>query len=135
MALSQDRLIRFKGKVTQQDYLLAADAVIHHHALVAVTSQGYLVPAADTAGYKVVGIATEAADNTGGQNGEIGILVYKGGARLPTTGTSPVGQAHVGRTAYVADDENVVAADTANNIAAGEVLEIDDGFAWVNVGV
>ena len=134
MALSQDRVIRAKALVTRQEYKLAADAVIHHHALVAVNADGYLVPAADAAGQRVVGIASEAMSNTGGQDGERAILVYKGAARLPTTGASPVTQATVGRRAYVHDDEHVVASGTSHSIDAGEVIELDDGFAWVNVG-
>ena len=135
MALSHDRVIRLKAKNTQQDYRLAANVVIHHHALVAVNTDGFLVPASDTDGLRVVGIATEAMSNADGLDGERALRVYKGGARLPTTGSNPVVQATVGRRAYVLDDEHVVASGTSHSIDAGEVIEMDDGFAWVNVGV
>lgn len=134
MALSEDRVIRLKALVTHQEYKLAAGAIIHHHALVAVNAAGYLVPAEDVADLRVVGIATAAASNVGGHDGDRAILVYKGAARLPTMGSDPVVQATVGRRAHVLDDE-YVAATSVHGIDVGEVIEIDDGLAWVNVGV
>ena len=135
MALSHDRVIRLRGQVTQQRYKLAAGAVIHHHALVAVDSNGFLAPAADAAGHQVVGIASQAVANPGAA-GEAECMVYRGGARLPTTGNEAITQARVGRKALVLDDEYVVAAGTNHSIEAGEVLEVtDDGFVWINAGV
>jgi hypothetical protein len=134
MALTQDTMIDLKGMITYQDYPVAAGAVIHHQAVVGTSEAtgGYLVPVADAAGMRPVGIATLAVDNRGGADGDAWCRVYKGAARLPTTGPNALTQADVGGRAFVLDDELVVRADgTQERVEAGAVLEVEPGFAWV----
>lgn len=136
--LEGDRTLRRKALYNQQAYKVAAGAVIHLHAIV-VTSQargGYLFAATGAAGERVVGLATEAVDNRDAQDGDVSCLVYKGGARIPTSEANTLNQTDVGGQAYVLDDEFVVnESGSANNIKAGEVLDVEDGFAWVLIGV
>jgi hypothetical protein len=133
-ALTADTQRRRKGQITEQVYPVAANAVIHYGALVAVDANGYLVPAADTAGLDVVGIADEAANNTGGANGALEVRVYRGSALVATSGASALVQADVGADAFVLDDNTVVkAAGTTNSVTAGEVLErVSATSVWVN---
>lgn len=133
-ALTGDTQRRRKGQITEQVYRVAANAVIHYSAIVAVDANGYLVPAADTAGLDVVGIADESADNTGGANGALEVRVYRGAALIATTGASKLVQADVGADCFILDDNTVVkAAGTTNSITAGEVLELANANAvWVN---
>jgi phage tail sheath gpL-like len=95
-ALTGDTQRRRKGQITVQVYPVAANAVIHYNAIVALDASGYLVPAADTAGLDVVGIADEPANNTGGANGALDVRVYRGAALIATTGASKLVQADVG---------------------------------------
>lgn len=131
MALAADRLLQKKSLITLQNYKVAANAVIHYGAIVATNASGFLVPASDTAGLNVVGIAEQAADNTGGADGAIDVQVYRGAALVPTAAGAPVTQALVGGDCLVADDEEV-AATTTNSIVAGEVLEVTSAGVWVN---
>jgi hypothetical protein len=134
-ALTQDTMRRRKGAITFQTYKLAADAVIYYNALVSVGADGFLIPAADTASTAVVGVADEAADNTGGADGDLEIRVYRGAALFATSGANAIVQANVGGDAVVLDDNTVVAAAGAtNDIVAGEVLEVESATAvWINV--
>jgi hypothetical protein len=133
-ALTGDAQRRRKGQITEQVYQVAANAVIYYNAIVALDASGYLVPAADTAGLDVVGIADEPANNTGGANGALEVRVYRGAALIATTGASKLVQADVGGDAFILDDNTVVkTAGTTNNVVGGEVLELANADAvWVN---
>lgn len=105
---------------------VAAGEVIHDGALVAVDATGHAVPAADTAGLKVMGVAIEGFDNTGGADGVIGenpqryCVVETGAYSFAATGGA------AGVQAMVADDNTVdIAANTTNDIPVGIFLEPD----------
>jgi hypothetical protein len=132
-ALTKDVPRRTKGMSKLQAYKVAANAVIFKGAIVCTNASGFLAPAADTANFNCVGIATEAADNTGGANGDLEILVYRGVAYVATTGGSAVTQAHVGLDAVVLDDNTVVlAAGATNDINAGEIMAVDSYGIAIN---
>ncbi len=125
-ALTQDTNRRSKGEVKINFYKVAANAVIYAGAIVCVNASGFLAPAADTASFKCVGIATTAADNTGGANGDIECAVARGIHYVATSGGSAVAQANVGDDAVILDSNTVVLeAGATNDILAGEILEID----------
>lgn len=128
-ALTQDVIRRSKGPLQLQSYKVAADAVIHKGAIVCVNTSGYLAPAADTASFLCVGIATAAANNTGGANGDIECVVARGIHYVSTSGGSAVAQANVGQDAVILDDNTVVlAAGATNDVPAGEIMEVSAAY-------
>ena len=132
-ALTKDVPRRTKGLSKLQAYKVATNAVIYKGAIVCTNASGYLVPGADTANFNCVGIATEAADNTGGANGDLEILVYRGVAYVSTTGANAVTQANVGQDAVILDDNTIVlAAGATNDTTAGEIMAVDSYGVAVN---
>ncbi len=137
MALSADRITKSKGALRKQRYPVAASTTIYAGGLVCLNSSGYAIPAANTAGLSdVVGVACAKADNSGGSNGTIDVIVEYGGAFLINVGAG-ITQADVGRSAYVTDDETVTDDDAAtNDIYVGQILEYlneAQDKAWVNI--
>lgn len=115
-------------RASEVSYPVAASTTIYQGTLVMLVA-GYLVPAADTAGGKVVGIAQEYVVNAGAAGAEM-CLVSSGDA-YHFTGSSIV-QADVGKLAYVADDSTVQDAVNTNGVVAGRIEGIDaDGGIWV----
>lgn len=124
-ALTQDVPRRTKALGTLQTYKVAANAVIFKGAIVCINASGFLAPAADTASFKCVGVATAAASNTGGANGDIECVVARGITFVATSGGSAVTQANVGDDAVILDSNTVVlAAGATNDIVAGEIMEV-----------
>ena len=133
MALTQDRSIQARHTGRLVPLQVAAGALIHLGAIVAVDASGWAVPAADSAGFAAVGVAQERVDNTSGGNGARTVCVQKGVFGLANSMSNPLGQAHVGRTAYVEDDGAVANDSVVNKVAAGAVDEIgDDGLVYVH---
>jgi len=119
-ALTADRITE-KQVLGVKAYPVAASTKIYAGALVALNSSGYAVPAADTAGYKVVGIASAQADNASGANGAINVLAEAPViARLNATSIT---QAMVGKAMYVVDDNTVDDTFGTNGIFAGILIE------------
>lgn len=56
---------------------VAASTKVEAGNLVALNASGYLVPAADTAGLTVVGVAGKTQDNSAGANGALNCLVRR----------------------------------------------------------
>lgn len=120
-ALAKDLLIQKKGQGRLQAYPAAASAKIYAGALVALNSAGYAVPAGDTAGHKVVGVATAQVDNSAGSNGTLSVVVESGTAFLFTA--TSITQAMVGKQMFVVDDNNFDDAVGTNGVTAGILLE------------
>jgi hypothetical protein len=47
---------------------------------------------------------------------------------------NPPTSANIGDAAYVEDDETVSAVAGANNIVAGTIRDVREGFVWVETG-
>lgn len=105
----------------QVDLPVAAAALIELGNMAAVNAAGYLVPAADTTGLKVVGVASETADNTQGLDGAMTVRVLRNQSFLLEN--SGLTQANVGADVYVADGVTVKAT---GNAAAGKCLAVSD---------
>jgi|SRR3990170_2961893 len=136
-ALTQDRNTPVKYVERTVRVPVATNVKIFVGALVSRNATGFLIPAADTAGTKVIGVSSENVDNTGGADGAKSALVMKGVFRLGTTGANAVTQADMGNDVYVSDDQTVLkAAGPTNDIPAG-TLEAMDGAAdvWIAVGL
>lgn len=94
---------------------------INMGSLVAINAAGFLTPAADAANLKVVGIAAETVDNSGGSAGDLKCRV-----EAPIIGrfaASSITQAMVGTKMYVVDDQTVDDATGTNSIIAGVLVE------------
>lgn len=131
-ALTQDRITdkRFPGVMA---YPVAATTKIYAGAIVCVNSTGVAVPAADTAGNKVVGIATRTVDNSAGAAGAMWVEVNCPTiARLNATSIT---QAMVGTVMHVVDDNTVDDAVGTNTIKAGVLVEFistTEGWIYIN---
>ncbi len=120
MALSNDRITQRK-EPGRKSYPVAASTLIYAGALVALNTSGYAVPAADTVGFKVVGIAHLRADNSAGSNGDINVLVDA--PILALFDATSITQAMVGQRMYVVDDHTFDDTKGTNGISAGILAE------------
>ncbi len=110
----------------------AANAIIFLGALVALNADGNAVPAADTAGLRVVGRAEEDIDNTGGAAGDVTVNVKRGVFRYANSGTDAVDANDKGKLAFVEDDSTVCEAGGTNKVIAGRVLDVDSDGVWID---
>lgn len=130
-ALTADRkmISRYTARSFRGD--VAAATTIYAGAMVAKNASGYIVPAADTAGLVVVGVAQEQVDNADGDDGDLTVEILTGVFQMVNAGGAIV-QAGKHATCYVADDQSVsTAAAMTNDIAAGTV----DAFTTTTVDV
>jgi len=131
MSLTADKEVTRKESGFQS-FPVSAGETIYKGALVCLDADGYLVPAADTAGYKFAGIAYEKKDNALGSDGDLWCRVYTEGVHqlVCTDITQPM----VGQMMYVRDDQTV--DDTSTNyVAVGILVEyIGAASGWVDIG-
>ena len=94
-------------------------------ALVSVNAAGYAVNATDAAGERVVGVASDLADNTGGADGAIDVTVWTGGAHTFVSQFSAT-IANVGDKVYAVDNQTVdLAATTTNDVLVGVIVGVE----------
>jgi len=136
MALSKPRLTTQMGAdavVRDLEVPVAANAVIYQGALV-VLEGGYATAGKTATGLVAIGRAEETVDNTGGNAGAKAVRVRRGAFKFKNDATDPVGQASLGQTCYVVDDETVAATDgTGTRSPAGKVLGIEADGVWVEI--
>ncbi len=117
---------------------MAADAIIFVGGLVNVDSDGYAVPASDTAGHKFAGLAmadpqdptathpNSKYDNYGGDAGAKEVIVlYKGRVRFYLADRTPL-QNMLFAKVYIADDQTVAVCreDVTNDIWCGQIMRL-----------
>lgn len=124
-ALTADRNTVSLWKGRSIPLKVKASTRIRKGALVAVDATGFAIPAGDTAGHIVKGIATEDTDNSTGASGDKTVVVDTGVFLVDNNGTNPIVQATVGSNAQVQDDHTVRASGSVNSIVAGKVEFID----------
>lgn len=119
-ALAADRDLGARNQGAWLDYPPAASQTFYLGAIVALNGDGKAVPAADTAGLKVVGFsaakatsgASVASDEVIGVRTQVDIDVDSSG----------ISQDDVGQMAYVLDDQTVTNyAGSTNHVAAGRI--------------
>ncbi len=125
-ALTKDRNTPNKELGRSISLRMLANAHIFGGSQVCLGATGFAIPAADVAtGTKVIGVADEEVDNTGGADGDARVLVRKGVFGFVNDGN--VVQADIGADAMVEDDQTVTNAATAtNDKIAGTIDDIDD---------
>ncbi len=112
---------------------VAATTQIFAGAMVARNATGFAVPAADTAGLKVVGVADEGVDNDPGADGDLSIIVRKGVFGFTTLGTV-IDQADMGNEVFVSDDNNLEkTGGVSNNIRAGTLDAIEGSQFYIKI--
>jgi len=114
-----------------QSFPVSSGETIYKGALVCEDADGYLVPAADTAGYKFVGVAYEGSVNAG-TDGATNCRVFTQGSHLLTA--TSITQAMVGKLMYVTDD--AAFDDTATNfVCVGRLVQyVSETSGWVDIG-
>jgi len=133
-ALTGDRT-DFSQRATWRTFTgdVKGGVILYFGALLAVDANGWIVPASDTAGLKVVGVAFESVDNSNGVNGAKTVQIATGVFRFANAGGA-VTQSNRHRDVYVADDNSVTTAGVAaNDIKAGTVDEFTASVVWVRV--
>ena len=128
--LNQDRQAPSRDGLVMP-FPVKAGVTIHAGALV-VLDGGYAKPGAKADGLVFVGRAQRRADNAGGADGAVKVVVQR--KRVfrwkNSAGGGKVAQADVGGAAYIADDETVTKT-AAGASKAGTVLAVDDDGVWV----
>ena len=121
MALTADRQTARKED-RQREIPVAATTTIYKGSMVAIDGSGYLVPASDTAGLVVVGVADEKVDNSAGANGDLNCRVLTGGTFK--FAASSITQAMLGDMMYAVDDQTFDNT-SANLIAVGILVKYE----------
>lgn len=120
-ALTKDRNTVMK----QGDYAaypVKTGVKIYAGSIVAVGTDGYAIPGADTAGYRFVGVSRDFVDNTGGASGALSVEVWRKGCfELASAGMA---RSNTGDKVYIVDDQTVgLAATTVNDVPCGMISE------------
>ncbi|MCX6908051.1 MAG: hypothetical protein NTY01_08415 [Verrucomicrobia bacterium] len=111
---------------------VAASTIIYAGTLVAINAAGNSVPAADSPGLKVDGVADEQKDNSSGDAGDLRVNVTRGVRCFANSAINPVTVAEINKQVYVADNLTVNKEGGTNHIQAGLCLDVDDDGVWVD---
>lgn len=110
---------------------VAANTLVEAGHMGAVNAAGYVVPASNTVGLKVMGRIEQTVDNTGGANGDLSVEILRRKAfKLKNSSASPVTVAKIGESVMV-EDSITVANDTTNDIPAGTCIGLEPDGVWV----
>lgn len=110
---------------------VAGGAKIYAGAMVALDISGYATNAADVAGLIVIGRCEKTVDNSAGADGALNIEVARGIFGWKNGGDITI--ANIGDIAYVYDNQTVsCATNGSNNILAGQVVDLDGTYVWVD---
>lgn len=114
---------------------VAAATLVEAGHMAARNASGYVVPASDTAGLRVLGRVENTKDNTGGANGEQRVRILRKNAFLFANSIgNPLTIAAIGENCYVANSVTVTtAAGATNDIVAGKVLDVTSEGVWVEI--
>jgi hypothetical protein len=132
MALSADRETQMKEWPGEKAYPVLTGVTIHKGGLVcADPATGYACPGADTANYRILGVAMEQVAAGAAASGTYKVRVRTGMFLLKATSIT---QAMVGQTMYVKDDETFDDTST-NGVFAGILMEyVSATSGWLLVG-
>lgn len=131
-ALTQDRhTLRRDGD--QVEPPVATNTKIFGGAIVAINAGGFATKGATSTTLKVVGVAEDRADNTGGADGAIRVKVRKGVFQFANSASGDqITLADVGSDCYMVDDQTVAKTNGSNTRSiAGKVVDVDVDGVWV----
>jgi hypothetical protein len=131
-ALTRDRATPYREGI-EVEYPVAANTKIFAGSLVCVNSTGYAVPAADTSGYRFVGVAMEQVDNSDGTDGGKVVRLRRTGVFEFDAGS--ITQAMVGTSMYATDDHTFDdAAGPTNDIKVGQLVKyVSATRGWIDI--
>jgi len=111
---------------------VAADAIIFLGALLALDTDGYVVPADDASALVVIGIAEEAVDATGLDDGDVKVKYVTGVTAQFVNASGAIGQAD--HYAFAEDDDAITDySGSTNKNFVGPIVEFTSALAWVHV--
>jgi predicted RecA/RadA family phage recombinase len=130
--LTQDRATPYREGI-EIEFRVAAATKIYAGSLVCANSQGFAVPAADTAGLRFLGVALEQVDNSSGANGAKVVRLRRTG--VFEFNAASITQAMVGDPMYIKDDNTFAdAAGTTNDVKAGMLVKyVTDTKGWIDI--
>ncbi|MCD6416735.1 MAG: hypothetical protein J7M08_08590 [Planctomycetes bacterium] len=113
---------------------VAGSTCIYAGSLVCVNAAGYAVPAADTAGLLIAGVATAQCDNGAGSDGDLSVVVRRRG-RYRFNYRGALTQDAQGAKVYAADDQTVDdGAGVTNDILVGVIDKVEGaGECWLSI--
>eukprot|EP00873_Tetraselmis_striata_P018481 jgi/Tetstr1/438745/TSEL_002941.t1 len=131
MALIKERQTRMRLP-ERESHPVAAGVKILAGSLV-VLEAGFARPGRTATGLIALGRAERTVDNTEGAAGEARIeILRKRAFQFDNLDADPVGQADVGTTCFIVDDETVAKTDgTGTRSPAGRVVAVDAAGVWV----
>jgi hypothetical protein len=105
---------------------------IYAGALVVLSATGFAAPGSTALALIAVGRAAEEVDNTGGADGALTVRVERG--TFQWGNDASINRTHIGKTAYIVDDQTVAATDGAGTrSAAGLIVDVDADGVWVKI--
>ena len=120
---------------TMRNLAVKAATRIFQGTIAALTTAGYLRPAAAAnTTDKIVGLASDEADNRDGANGDLKLDVLLGLFEVAYSGTAPT-IADIGKPLYVVDDQTVTLDPTGSPPIAGVLhdVSVTSGLCWVDM--
>lgn len=130
-ALTADRNTQSKiGEIAI--YPVSATTQIYKGSLVMIDADGFLIPAADAANGRVVGVADENVDNNPGSDGDLDCRVVAG--RKFRFAATAITQAMVNQCMYIVDDQTFDDSNGTNAIKAGRLVEfVSTTEGWIYI--
>lgn len=132
-ALAADRKLDYQEVAERyRSGKVGAAVLIYKGAALCRNLTGYLVPAADVAGYVFVGWSAERVDNSAGAAGAVDVKYFTARTvAMKNHSVNAVAQANVLGPVYIQDDQTV-RATPGNGVLAGHAERIDAaGLVWV----
>ncbi len=130
--LTRDRATSYREGI-EVEFPVAAATKIYAGSMVCVNSDGFATPAADTGGYRFVGVAMEQADNSTGANGAEMVRLRRCG--VFEFDAAAISQAEVGDAMYAVDDQTF--ADTSgatNHVKVGVLAKyVSATKGWIDI--
>jgi hypothetical protein len=132
-ALTKDRATSYREGI-EIEFLVAANTKIFAGSLVCVNSSGYAAPAADTAGFKFIGVAMQQVDNSTGADGAKNLRVRRTG--VFEFDAASINPAMVGDPMYAVDDHTFDdAAGPTNDVKVGVLVKYEAATkGWIDIG-
>lgn len=110
---------------------VAAATTLLAGTLGATDAAGRAVPAADTAGLRVIGRIERDVFNAGGAAGDLNAEIKRGVFRYDNSAANPVDADDIGKICFVEDDHTVAETST-HLVKAGRVIAVDAQGVWVD---
>ena len=131
-ALTRDRATSYREGI-EVEFPVAATTKIYAGSMVCVNAGGYAAPAADTSGYRFVGVALEQVDNSSGANGAMWCGCGESGSlsSMPSPSPRPRWESAM----YAVDDQTFAdAAGATNDIRVGILVKyVSATKGWIDI--